>query len=143
MLAFHPANDILASAGNDAIRFWHVESGQAEQEWSAEDGAGFLSLAFSPDGSILVAGDDVGRLWRLENDVWAEVEEAQGIHQSGITALAYHPTEPILASGSWDQSIVFWDTQTFDVISKHQEHEPFVTSLAFRPRWFDHALRWR
>ena len=93
----------------------------------------FLSVAFSPDGSILAAGDDTGHLWRWDTQTWTPLEPLPLVHEAGIAALAYQPKGQLLASGSQDGSIVFWDTATYTVTARRQAHDAFVTSLAFSP----------
>ncbi|RLT37602.1 MAG: hypothetical protein DWI57_13570, partial [Chloroflexi bacterium] len=101
----------------------------------------FLSLAFSPDGSTLVASDDQGRLWRwrMEGAVWSALEPVADVNQSRITVLAYHPTQPLLAAvvcTDWvgtclQGEILFWDTSSYTITSRHQVHEQAPTNLAF------------
>ncbi|MBV7330358.1 hypothetical protein KFU94_19320 [Chloroflexi bacterium TSY] len=112
MVAFRPSSKLLASASGDEIHIWDVEEVQAKHRLSSEDGAEFLSVAFSPDGLSLAAGDDRGNLRRWETDSWTPLEPLLLIHEAGITDLAYHPREPLLASGSFNQSIIFWDTSS-------------------------------
>jgi WD40 repeat protein len=61
-LAFHPSGKLLASAmGDRMIQFWDLASRSVVSSIKVHDDS-VTSLAFSPDGSVLISGDYVGRL---------------------------------------------------------------------------------
>ena len=91
-----------------------------------------ISLAFSPDGSILASGseDDSIRLWNVSTGryiggLWE--------HEAGVETLAFSPDGTMLASGSRDDKIILWDMETRDVIHTISEHEDDVWAVAFSP----------
>ena len=135
MVTFNPASTLLAAGRGNEIRIWDVVDIQAATSPLTGTGGTFLSVAFSPDGAILAAGDDTGHLylWRWDTQAWTSLEPLPLVHEAGIAALAYQPRGQLLVSGSQDGSIVFWDTTTFTVTARRQAHGAFVTSLAFSP----------
>ena len=70
-----------------------------------------ISLAFSPDGSILASGseDDSIRLWNVSTGQYIG-----GLwdHEAGVETLAFSPDGTMLASGSRDDKIILWDLET-------------------------------
>jgi WD40 repeat protein len=52
-------------------------------------------------------------------------------HTHYVEYLTFHPSGKILASGSADNTIRFWDLLAASEISSHKVHDDFVTSLAF------------
>ena len=54
-------------------------------------------------------------------------------HRSYIYCVVFHPSAPILASGSDDNSIILWDIDTYKPIATLLGHTAAVTCLAFHP----------
>ena len=135
MVAFDPESELLASASGSEIHIWDVAHAQlATAPLLADPGsqARFLSVAFSPDGSTLAAGDDGGHLWRWDVKSWMPLEPLPLGNESGIDALVYQPEGHLLALGGSDGSVVFWDTAAYTV-TERMPHDDFVSSLAFSP----------
>ncbi len=90
------------------------------------------SIAFSPDGQRLAAGDFKGdiRCWD------ASTHQLQSIlkdHINWVQSLTYSPDSKILASGSFDCSIRLWDANTGASLKTLTGHTQGVYSLAFSP----------
>ncbi|MDJ0594036.1 MAG: WD40 repeat domain-containing protein [Pleurocapsa sp. MO_226.B13] len=94
----------------------------------------FSSIAFSPDGTKLAAGDWDGNiyLWNPEQS-YSEFKLLTG-HEEGINAIAFSPDGKWLVSGSLDKTVRLWDLRQEHPVSKViGEHEKDVTSIAFKP----------
>jgi WD40 repeat protein len=83
---------------SEAETFILPETGHAES---------VLSLAFSPDGSLLASGsvDNTVKLWRVSD--WSELGTLIG-HTSYVFSLAFSPDGHLLASGSNDGTVRLW-----------------------------------
>ncbi len=70
-------------------------------------GGQVLCLAISPDGRLLVTGNDLGELkfWRLST---GELLHTHRAHQDKVLALAYLPAGGRLVSGSEDKTARLW-----------------------------------
>lgn len=107
-----------------------------------------LSLAFSADRRLLAAsqcanqttGDEPLARSCEQNEIWlweAQTGRAEGAPLSGghtnfITALAFDPQRPRLASGSQDRTIQFWDLTTrLPTGLPLSRHTSTISSLAF------------
>ncbi|MSU36497.1 MAG: WD40 repeat domain-containing protein [Pedosphaera sp.] len=69
-------------------------------------------------------------------------------HCGWISSLTYSPDNRILASSSWDRTIILWEPQTGALIGRLTNHTAWVGSIAFSPdgrRLFsvsaDHSIR--
>ncbi|WNZ45237.1 NB-ARC domain-containing protein [Leptolyngbya boryana CZ1] len=129
-LVFHPDGERLVSGSFDhTIRVWNLYSGECLQILHEHTG-GVWSLAISPDGQTLASGGDrTIRLWDLKKGNCVQVLHG---HTRWISALIFMPPnssvsqlgmsvsssiEQILVSGSHDETIKLWNTQTGECLS--------------------------
>ncbi|XP_015372112.1 PREDICTED: cleavage stimulation factor subunit 1-like [Diuraphis noxia] len=108
--------------------------------------------AFSPDGQLIATGScdatikilDVERMLAKTHDIGStHIQEGQGHpvirtlydHLKEVTCLDFHPTKPILASGSRDCHIKFFDyskTSVKKAFKTIDDVEP-ITCISFHP----------
>lgn len=96
------------------------------------------SLAISPDGKYLAVGENSLQItiWDITNK--SLIYNTQGKHDfPNILALAYHPTEKMLASACFDRQtpiIRLWNPENGDIIKTliHSDFDP-IRSLVFSP----------
>ena len=69
-------------------------------------------------------------MWSVQTSKLLEVLKG---HEGPVSALAFHPTKPILASGSWDATVRFWDIFNTYQATETLSHENEVLALAFNP----------
>ncbi|MEQ1859672.1 MAG: protein kinase [Chthoniobacteraceae bacterium] len=90
------------------------------------------ALAIAPDGRRFAeAGAD--RCVRIRNAATLAVEREFRAHDAGITALAWHPTEPIVATASADLSIRLWNIETGRRLEELRGPLATPDTLAFSP----------
>jgi WD40 repeat protein len=130
-VAFSPTNDILASASDDyTVRLWNPVNqtllatfARDEQTWS---------LAFSPDGQTLVAGDLKGALtfWNVAD--WT-VRATVHRHTAGVRTLAFSPDGKTLCSGGEDKTVRLWNPELCQELFAFPEQSREINSVAFSP----------
>lgn len=71
--------------------------------------AAVISLAFNPDGKVLVSGaaDGTVRVWEVGSDEREPLQELAG-HSKEVSSIAFHPNGESFASGSFDRSVRVW-----------------------------------
>ena len=173
-IAFSPDGRILASAGADfagetsketrnlvdtptttnqtKIIFWQTADGTQLRSISGHTGM-VHSLAFSPDGRLLVSGgyDKAVKIWRVEDG--KELAVLMG-HTNEVTSVAFSPDGKLIASASGSprtgrsgthqeiriaassegqHEIRIWDAVTGKLVRQLEGHRDGIPSIAFSP----------
>jgi len=141
-----PDGRIMAAASANEVTLIDAETQQTISKISGELGD-IQSIAFSPISGILATGGcapegcaaNQGQitLW----DITAPQQPKQlanfRAHGALVRTLAFDPRRPILASGSYDTSIILWnisDPQKVEPFGASlRGHASFVKSIAFHP----------
>ena len=122
---------MLASGEDNKIILWDVATKQLIA--TLEHKAHVTSVAFSPDGTMLVSGsvgdDETVKVW----DVKTKQVIATFSPKGGTYALAFSPDGIILASSIDHRSIALWDVKTKQIIATFRGHINTVRSIAFSP----------
>lgn len=135
-LTFSPDGTLLASAGttgldprDSSVRVWEVASGTELAVF--DTGTGARELAFSADGSLLAGaggGDPVNViLWDM-----GELTEYRRLADVFV-AVAFSPTDTLIASGSRDNFLHLHDSTTGEESMTLSGHTGWVASIAFSP----------
>ncbi len=96
------------------------------------------AVAFSPDGRWLAASGYQGSVWVLDTRSWRVI--ARGSREGRITSLGFHPTQPLLLSGSLPGSLLVWEViEGGDPMVHHDipTHDGRLSGLSIDPsaRW--------
>ena len=133
--AYDPKGKVFALA-----RYGEVQLFSARSQALLRTFGGFRgnvnALAFSGDGSeLFAAGGEAGLMGEVRkiNVKDGTVLKAFEGHNDAIYALALSPDGKILATGSYDQKIHLWNSQTAELIRTLSGHNGAIFSLAFRP----------
>ena len=123
-VAFHPTELLLATGSLDkTAKLWQISAnGSAANCVSTLKGSkghsrGVNSVAFHPTAPLLATGssDKTAKLWRFSTDGSAAnnmqatcVDNLRG-HNYSVNSVAFHPTAPLLATGSGDSTTKLWE----------------------------------
>jgi WD40 repeat protein/DNA-binding CsgD family transcriptional regulator/DNA polymerase III delta prime subunit len=91
-----------------------------------------LTVAFSPDGSLLATGDTDYKIRLWDVATGEQLSTWQG-HEDWIRAIAFSPDGRTLASGSEDRTVRLWEITTSQCLTTLQGHQDWVRSVAFSP----------
>jgi WD40 repeat protein len=119
----------LVSAGDFMTVVWEVETGSLIAFLS---NATMRTVAWSPDGQFVAAGDALDRKVRIwEARTWSLVRELTG-HSSILNAVAWSPDSSLLATGAdWpDRFVRVWQTGTWELV-RTLEHAGGINGLAW------------
>ncbi|MEM7125691.1 MAG: effector-associated domain EAD1-containing protein [Chloroflexota bacterium] len=147
-VAWSPDGTMLASGGSDSkIILWNVVTGRqvqllqghADNIWtatkdtnSARRASGVMSVAWSPDGTMLASGGSDSKiiLWNVVTG--RQVQLLQG-HGFWVLSVAWSPDGTMLASGSEDKTIKLWDVITGETKQTLQNHISGISTVAWSP----------
>ncbi len=144
-LALSADNSKLAIGSEGSIDLWDINHAQPLPNTPITGHSGLISsLAFSPDGKILVSGGCQNRDESLVCHsgkilVW-DIASGQIVgepivgHSSWVNSLAISPDNQLLASGSSDGNILLWNLSTHQTIGIPLiSHQGKIDSVAFSP----------
>jgi WD40 repeat protein len=133
-LAFSPDGKLLAVAGeNRKILIWDVGRHKLMGRPLEGHSEGISSLAFSPDGTMLVSSSDKTiRLWDMRTR--RQSGSALPGKPGRITSVAFSPDGRLLAFGNEDSTVRLWDITTRRPAGDPLKgHAGEVFSVAFSP----------
>jgi WD40 repeat protein len=142
-LAFSPDGVYLAVMNGSVIRLRDAVSGRMYATLRVE--SNLFSLAFSPAGDYLAAGDNTGVLWVWPRDSFQAAGTAApkpqrldtgmaGNGQKGLVwQVSFSPDGKLLSAALGDGSLQFWDVENGTWLWSVQVGDHAATSLAFRP----------
>ncbi len=101
-----------------------------------------IGMAFSPDATLLVCGDEGGviKIWSLETG--KEVRSIQA-HEKYVQRIVFRADGKNFASyGPWDRTVKVFETESGNEIYQLSTDENLTTRMAFRPHTKQLAMAW-
>ncbi|KAF3485869.1 hypothetical protein F2Q69_00056502 [Brassica cretica] len=144
---FHPFGEFFASGSLDTnLKIWDLRKKGPIHTYKGHT-RGVNVLRFTPDGRWVVSGGEdnivkVGCLSAFElnsfkTTVWdltaGKLLTEFKCHEGQIQSLDFHPHEFLLATGSADRTVKFWDLETFELIGSGGPETSGVRCLSFNP----------
>ncbi len=90
------------------------------------------SLAFSPDGTILAAGDDWGTVSFWDVATWSIRTSVKG-SDAAVWGLSFSPDGRTLAAACGDAKVRLWDPISGQVVLVLDGHSKRVNAVVFSP----------
>ena len=111
------------------LRIWDRESGALEKQLDRE--ASVLKLAFRPAGDTeQLAAASFDRLVLLRTGGRSNVPRG---HSRGVYDVAFSPEGSMLATGSYDGTVMLWDAERGEVTRVLEGHDDTVHAVTFTP----------
>ncbi|MCJ8279266.1 MAG: NB-ARC domain-containing protein, partial [Rivularia sp. ALOHA_DT_140] len=130
---FNPEGSLLATAGESAVEIWDVASGKRVYILEEEEHKGRVkSVAFSPDGKLLVSGstDKTIKIWDLSN--LQLIRNLTG-HDASVVSVALSPDGEKIVSSACEGTIRIWNVDDGKCIQELTGHQNWVWSVTFSP----------
>lgn len=127
-LRFSADGRMLAAAGRDShVRVWNIDGKVLTGTFGPVSVRSPVS--FSPDGTRIAIGDDVGyvRVWELGNGRLLRQARA---HEAMIWDIAYSPRGDVLVTASTDQTVRVWDAESLAEVNVLRGHAGEVWRVA-------------
>jgi len=147
-VAFSPKGDLLATGSSDcSAMIWDVMEGSClllMRPWAPTPGVhssfqghrfGVCSVAFSPDGTVLVTGsaDSMVKLWSTRDGQCMQTLTGHSL-ATKVHGVACSPEGSLMVSGSEDGSIKVWSTSSCSCEGTLKlESRPAVHAVTFLP----------
>lgn len=142
-------NHLVIAGHQDTVNWlWLVDATTGKALLGRNTGhSRILCVVGAPDGrTVAEAGQD--RHVRIRQRDSLEIVSEFRAHDAPVFTVAFHPTRPILASGSADLSVRLWDLETGTMLEELRGPTAIPKSLVFSPGGgrlacvsLDHQLR--
>jgi WD40 repeat protein len=132
---FSPDGSKLAALSwTHIVRLWDAASGRLLAQWEPEMRS-LDCIAFSADGRLLAAGGSIGvRLWDTASGQPIDYSVPPTISQDRIMAVAFSPTENLLAVGGNYALLYLVNAETHQIVHHFQGEDVHeIVSLSFSP----------
>jgi WD40 repeat protein len=121
-VGFSPNGQILAT-GSDQLRLWDASTGRLA---CAQPPGG--SMAFSHNGDTVATS---GVRIHLRDAATGELRRSLIGHSDKVFSMAFTPDDRMLATGSKDGHVKFWDMRTFQELATFSIGDYEVSGLSF------------
>jgi WD40 repeat protein len=119
----------VLAADRTGVDLWDPDKSQVVQHI---DRGSVLSLAFAPDGSRFLIGEEFNTLLVMDAVTGKELRRLKG-HTSGVSYVVFTPDGKHALSGGWDRTVRLWDVETGNLLKTFRQHSAPVTGVAVSP----------
>lgn len=130
VVVFDPAGKCIATGGmSRRVKLWNAADGRRLVSLVPEHNQRVSALAFSPDGTRLLTGCDMGRVALWDIGKRCVVQTYSG-HKSIVYAAAFSSDGTRIITAGKDAAIWFWDVKTGRPVMFLERHNGTVNGLA-------------
>jgi WD40 repeat protein len=122
---------LYSTSLDNSIRVWDPENGDLLKEIEHNHTEGILSLALSPDGTLLASGGINGSI-ELHSPLDGSTSYLGG-HAGWVYDLDFSQNGKYLASGSMDGTVILWDLSSQSNLFQSQKIDGPIQTVAFSP----------
>ncbi|KAJ8584583.1 WD40 repeat-like protein [Rhizopogon salebrosus TDB-379] len=146
-IATFPDDKRIATGSVDkTIRIWKVEDGREMKKWVMKKSISAMAILRNGTQVVSAVGDTDGtftdedldktvywQLWVHDTRTGRVVAGLLDGHTNMVSALDIFPDGSILASGSFDRTVILWDTTTWQRKGRPLKCEAHVIRVQFSP----------
>ena len=137
-LAFSPDKTRIAFGGHEKVQVWDLENvkgiGALPEEEYYDVVKSVVVVAFSPDGTLIVSGNNVGEIQLWKGETGAAIGAPLRGHSEQVSSIAFSLDGAWFVSSSFDGTVQLWDAKRGAAVNKPLEHPNgfmgWVTSVA-------------
>lgn len=133
--AVHPEGLVIASCGEEdgLIKLWGVHSGECHIT-VARHSTGPASVAFNPEGTLLVSGSSAGmlELWEVGGSAGLTYLKMLHGHRTFVSTVAF-AQQNRLASMAYAGRARLWDARSGKLLKTFQGYSRQISTLCFSP----------
>lgn len=136
-ITFNVDGNYLYAASGKKLTKWDAHTGAEDFFKSPEFLGKIQQIIFNPDGSSLIAGDDIGNIWLLNPENGEEITPKQMHHGEYLYSMALNNEGLLATTDAGNGRVFFWDTVTGDKLGElplDNDHGRWVSELAFNSK---------
>lgn len=144
-ITFPDGEKIITGSNDKTIRIWSLENGREVKKWLLKKPVGALVVMKDGEKVVSAEGEDT-RYWN-DTEYWElwvrDAETARVVagpldgHTNIVITLDISSDDGMVASGSYDRTVILWDTTTCrrKVILSHVAHMSLMSIFSGGTDW--------
>jgi WD40 repeat protein len=130
---FPDKQQMVTSSEDKMLHLWDLETGIVLKKMEGHN-ASVQALAVSRDGQIIASGDYGGEIIGWHGETGGTLTEPIKAHPHHVYSVDFSPDGTVLATaGSWDITIKFWCTKTWQMQGEPIECDGWVYCVRYSP----------
>lgn len=128
----HNGEWLLSADQKGIVKYFQQNLNNVREFQAHDEGGGIRGLAFAPTDAKFVTGGDDSTLKVFDFATSTEEMTLTG-HQWEVRCVDWHPSKGLLASGSKDHSVKFWDPRSGRCLTTINASKNIVSRAIFEP----------
>jgi WD40 repeat protein len=128
---FPDKRQMITGSCDKTLRLWDLETGVVLKKMEGHS-SGVRALAISRDSQIIASGDEKGEIIAWHGETCESLTQRLKVHSDWITSMDFS-LDGILATGSWDNTVRFWCTQTWQMQGEQIECGSWARCVRYSP----------
>ncbi|KAG2048147.1 WD40 repeat-like protein [Suillus hirtellus] len=123
---------MITGSDDNTLRLWDLETGVVLKKMEGHSNW-VMALAVSRNGQIIASGDSGGEVIAWHGETGESITQPIKAHPFQITSVDFSRDGTVLATGSWDKTVKFWSTKTWQMQGDPIECGGLVHCVRYSP----------